>query len=180
MKNYLFYAALSVSLSVHIPIIGEETENPATLTEVYGGMVVQLGAPDAEYAAELAKTGRHIIHLLDTKSEAIEKAKEALHEEQVYGVASAETLQDYSHLPYTENLINLVIAGPNTAEASEIFRVLVPEGAVVVTDPGSLNAANLEKAGFQFISEVPSLKAPDKKWIVAYKPWPESLSLIHI
>ena len=175
MKKHPFYVALLIFLSVQYPLFGAEGENPATLTETNGGLVVQLGATDTTYAAELAGTGRHIIHLLDSKSDAIGKAKTAFHQKQVYGVASAETVPDYSHLPYTENLINLVIAGPDTASAAEIFRVLVPEGAVVVTDPGSLNAANLEQAGFEFIDEVPSLKDDAKKWIVAYKPWPESM-----
>ncbi len=175
MKHCILYALLSISLCFQIPLIGAGEETPATLAEIHGGMVVQLGGSHTEFASELAGTGRYIVHLLDLDKDIIGKAQATLHKKQVYGVASAETLPDYSHLPYTENLINLVIAGPNTADAAEIFRVLVPEGAVVVTHPGSLNKANLESAGFEFVSEVPSLTDENDKWIVAHKPWPESM-----
>ena len=136
---------------------------------------MQLGGPDAGMASELADTGRYIIHLLDTESGKVEKAQTALHAREVYGVASAETVADYSHLPYTENLINLIVAGADTATAEEIFRVLVPEGALVVTHPGSLNQKNLEKAGFEFVREVPSPVDESQQWIIARKPWPESM-----
>ena len=175
MKAFICFSFFSLVLSWQGPVIGADEESPATLAKIHGGLVVQLGAPDTEVATQLAGTGRYIIHVLDTGSEAIEKARENLHKQQVYGVASAETVSDYSHLPYTENLINLIVAGPNTATAEEIFRVLVPEGAVVVTDPGSMNQEVLEKAGFEFIEEVSSLVDGNQKWVVAHKPWPESM-----
>ncbi|MGY8643966.1 MAG: outer membrane protein assembly factor BamB family protein [Verrucomicrobiales bacterium] len=162
-------------MSCHSPLWGADAENPATLAKIHGGLVVQLGGPDAGMASELADTGRYIIHLLDTESGKVEKAQTALHAREVYGVASAETVADYSHLPYTENLINLIVAGADTATAEEIFRVLVPEGALVVTHPGSLNQKNLEKAGFEFVREVPSPVDESQQWIIARKPWPESM-----
>ena len=175
MKHCILFSVFSLTLCCQGPLIGAEEESPATLAEIYGGLVVQLGVPDTKLATQLAGTGRYIIHVLDTKSEAIENAQTVLHKEQVYGVASAETISDFSHLPYTENLINLIVTGPNTATAEEIFRVLVPQGAVVVTSSESLTMKSLEGAGFEFIKEVPSPANENQKWIVAHKPWPESM-----
>ena len=175
MKACFLFSVLSLLLCFQSPLAGADGDSPATVAEIHGGLVVQLGQPDTELATQLAETGRYIIHVLDTKHEAIENAQGILHKNHVYGVASAETVADFSHLPYTENLINLIVAGADTASAEEIFRVLVPQGAVVVTRPGELNAENLEKAGFEFIKEIPSPANATEKWIVAHKPWPESM-----
>ena len=175
MKSGIFFTAFLFGLSCQTALRGADAENPATLAKIQGGLVVQLGDPNAEMASELANTGRYIIHLLDTERGKIEKARTVLHERQVYGVASAETVADYSHLPYTENLINLIVAGANTATAEEIFRVLVPKGALVITHPGPLSQRNLEKAGFEFVRQVPSPVTASQKWIMARKPWPDSM-----
>ncbi len=175
MKVCILFPVLSLLLCFQGSSFGADEETPASLVKIHGGLVVELGQPDAGFAAKLAETGRYIIHVLDTKSEAIKDAQTLLHSKHVYGVASAETVSDYSHLPYTENLINLVIAGSGTAKPGEILRVLVPQGALVVTDPTSNTQKALEKAGFEFIEEVPSLSDENKKWIVAHKPWPESM-----
>ena len=157
------------------PGFSAEDENPATLAKIHGGAVVQLGAGDVKTATELAKTGRYIINLLDSDAKAITKAQTTFHKNSVYGVAAAETLADFSHLPYTENLINLVIAGPTAAKPKEIFRVLVPDGAIVVTNPGELNKVNLKDAGFLNIQEVPSPTNDKKNWLIAHKPWPSNM-----
>lgn len=177
MKTCIFYGLFiaCAALTPH-PLIAEDGgENPATLAKIHGGLVVQMGAADAGIASELAATGRYIVHLLDPDAGVIEKLRARLNKDEVYGVASAETISDFSHLPYTENLINLVIAGADTARPDEIFRVLTPNGALVVTDSGTLNQENLGKAGFELIREVPSPQGGNGKWIIASKPWPESM-----
>lgn len=137
--------------------------------------MVQLGAADTSTAIALAKTGRYIINLLDADAKTITKAQSILHDNAVYGVAAAETLADFSHLPYSENLINLIIAESSPAKAKEIFRVLVPDGALVVTQPGALNEVNLKDAGFLNIQEVPDPSGGNGKWLIAHKPWPDNM-----
>ena len=177
MKIRLFCLSslLIASAFCSLPLIAAEKENAATLAKIHGGAVVQLGASNTDTATKLGKTGRYIINLLDADSKVITKAQKTLHENDIYGVASAETLADFTHLPYTENLINLVIADTATDKAKEIFRVLVPDGALVVTDPGSLNKVNLKDAGFLNIQEVPSPTDENKNWLIAHKPWPDNM-----
>ena len=175
MRSIALFAAFGVHFFCQNPSICAENENPASLAKIHGGLVVQLGASNAGTASELAETGRYVIHLLDTDAQAIGKARTSLRRDHLYGVASAESIPNFTHLPYTENLINLVIAGPDTARAREIFRVLAPQGAVVVTAKGSLDKEKLEKAGFEFITEVPDPKRADGKWLIAHKPWPDNM-----
>ena len=176
MKIFSTTFALAAFLFCQTQLISAEKENPATLTKIHGGFVVQLGSSDADTASELAKTGRYIVHLLDTDAAAVQKVQAALHQVQIYGVASAETIPDFSHLPYTENLVNLlVVTRPKTAALKEIFRVLVPDGAVVFTRPASVNKEKLEKAGFEFVTEIPSPGDAKIKWFIAHKPWPKSM-----
>jgi outer membrane protein assembly factor BamB len=177
MKNRIasFLLLLLTSVFSHPPAIAAENETPATLARIHGGAVVQLGAGETTTASELAKTGRYIVHLLDSDAAAIENAQATFHKNAVYGVAAAETLADFSHLPYSENLINLVIVEATKTPPGEIFRVLVPDGAIVVTRPGPLNKVNLKDAGFTGIKEVPSPHDADQNWIIAHKPWPDNM-----
>ena len=94
MKSGIFFTAFLFGLSCQTALRGADAENSATLAKNQGGLVIQLGDPNAEMASELANTGRYIIHLLDTERGKIEKARTVLHERQVYGVASAETVAD--------------------------------------------------------------------------------------
>ena len=89
------------------------------------------------------------------------------------GSPSAELRKDLSKLPYTENLINLVVVNEVATPLAEIFRITVPDGSVVFTNPGSLTTEELEKIGFFGIRE--EEVAPGKKWIIARKPWPDNM-----
>ncbi len=177
MKNRLLcLSSLLIAASFCcLPLDAAEKENAATLAKIHGGAVVQLGASNTGTATELAKTGRYIVNLLDSDAKAVTKAQTTFHKNAVYGVAAAETLKDFSHLPYTENLINLIIAESGTVKPKEIFRVLVPDGALVVTNPGALNKVNLKDAGFLNIQEVTNPTGGEKKWLVAHKPWPDNM-----
>jgi len=174
--SYSIFTLLLLVICCLVPRTGSADEtSPASLVDIHGGLVVQLGVPETELVVQMAETGRYIIHVLDTDGETISKTQTVLHSKNVYGVASAETVDDYEHLPYTENLINLIVAGPGTAGIEEIFRVLVPQGAVILTAPGSMNPEKLEAAGFESVREVVSPLDENHKWLLASKPWPESM-----
>lgn len=161
----------SLALFLIAPLMAEQT--PEEFAKVHGGAVLQIGAPDSSLSGEMAKTGRYIVNVLGKDQQLIEKIRSELHQQNVYGVASAEHWQDFSHLPYTENLINLIIVSGADAPLKELLRVTVPDGAVVFTGAKKPSAADLEKAGYVSIRE--SDASAEKKWIVARKPWPDSM-----
>jgi len=136
---------LAVTLAaLHIASAAATAQAPAGLA---GGLVVQLGADDIETPARLGRSGRYLVHVLDTDAAAVAKAQAQFHAKGCYGLVSAERLADPGRLPYTENLVNLVIvasdpsAPDGSAAASkwqvareEIMRVLAPGGVAVYLD----------------------------------------------
>ncbi len=162
-------AALQAVVSLPLSFAAE-----AELAQVHGGLVVQVGASDTATAVSLARTGRYIVHLLGTDKKIVEQMRVELHQQNVYGIASAEQFDVNAELPYTENLVNLVIASGEKVSPKEVFRVLVPNGVVVATETSSLTKAQLEAAGFQAVKETESPGDAKQSWLVARKPWPEN------
>ena len=175
MKRHHYLAALSCSA---LPLLfssllhAETNPEPAEVARVHGGAVVILGAASPQMASDLARTGRYIVNVLDSDPRAVRSIREKLKKENLYGVASAETLPDFSHLPYTENLINLVIVDGSPVAPAEVYRILAPEGAVVLRR-SPIDRTDLESAGFRQCGEIPS--GSGTPWLVARKPWPESM-----
>ena len=88
---------------------------------------------DTASVVALAKTGRYLIHVLESDAEAVEAARRELHKAGLYGIASVERLDPGGKLPYTENLVNAVFLGEKAnraVTAAEINRVLRPQGVV--------------------------------------------------
>ena len=146
-------------------------ENPLVSVGVHGGLVVQIGAEEPETVVELSRTGRYIAHILEADPGTVDIVRNVLAREGTYGLASAETLIDPTLLPYTENVVNAVlIQSLGKVSLSEVFRILVPHGALVVS---GLNAGfgtkELLSAGFERIS-----KREDGP-LVARKPWPANM-----
>ncbi|HIG80823.1 MAG TPA: hypothetical protein EYQ62_04105, partial [Verrucomicrobiales bacterium] len=148
-------------------LIGSVALNAA---QARGGLVVQLGASDTAAAAQLAGTGRFVVQVLDADGAKVQQARAALTKAGVYGLVSAEKLDDPRHLPYTENLVNEVaVRALGGMPLAEVFRVLVPRGFVTASPRAGVNEAQLKAAGFEAIS-----RAKDGG-LFARKPWPENM-----
>lgn len=137
-----------------IPLVGEGIggADPAALAGLRGGLVVQLGGSDSATPGTLSQTGRYVIQVLDRDARVIETARKRFYLEGRYGLVTAERVADFSRLPYSENLVNLLIAHDVVVSVVEIGRVLVPGGAVVAR-AGRLDKAGLRSAGFESIAE---------------------------
>ena len=53
-------------------------DEPITIGDVYGGLVVQLGAAETSVALGLGRTGRYVVHLLDSEPGTVTKARAAV------------------------------------------------------------------------------------------------------
>lgn len=134
-----------------------------------GGLVVLLGAGDGSLAAGLARDGRFLVHGLDPDADKVATARKALQALGVYGQASVEQ-GALAKLPYSENLVNLAVAG--SAEGlslEEAFRVLAPNGVLLVRAEGI--EAKLKAAGFDPVAAAPELAG----WVRAEKPRPAEM-----
>ncbi|MFK8113070.1 MAG: PQQ-binding-like beta-propeller repeat protein, partial [Rubripirellula sp.] len=135
------------------------------LTDLHGGLVVQLGASDVESAAALSKTGRYLIHVLDLDEQKAKQAQSQLHKSGFYGLTWAERQTEVDLLPYAENMVNMVVVRDHCVDAAELQRVVTPGGSVVVDDTSLLNKSQLIRNGFEVLQS-------DDSRIVARKPWP--------
>ena len=141
-----------------------------------GGVCVVLGRPDAEFAASVAKLGNFVVHCLCADEPERDQLQRALRERRAYGSVSAAVLRE-KRLPYTDNLVNLVVVASASDLAqegiavSEIMRVLAPLGTACIGDP----TAKLIEQARRLVGEHKSVNIGGKRWAQFTKPWPKDI-----
>ncbi len=104
-----------------------------TQADFTGGLIVHLGCGDGRLTAELL-AGKSVVHGLDTDAERVAEARQYLADRGLYGQVSVATF-DGRHLPYADNLVNLlVVEGSAEVGSAERLRVLAPGGVAVTLD----------------------------------------------
>ncbi|MFT7644073.1 MAG: outer membrane protein assembly factor BamB, partial [Pirellulaceae bacterium] len=166
----VFTTTLAVLMSFANGRANGQDARPPQTAGIHGGLAVQLGASDTKAAAELSLTGRYLIHVLDLNADLIAKAQNQLRTNGRYGLAWAERPASATRLPYAENMVNLIVVRDYTVPVAELFRVLTPDGAIVVMNSKLLQRDSLEAAGFTKISRSEST-------LVARKPWPKEMDV---
>ena len=117
-----------------------------TASGVTGGVIVHVGCGDGRLTAALRVNDSFLVHGLDADPDNVRKARATIRELGVYGQVSVVEL-DGERLPYTENLVNLVVAGVECrVSRDEIIRVLAPGGAAVFLDAQDAVRDTLRKA----------------------------------
>ncbi len=104
---------------------------------VGGGLVVHVGCGDGRLTAALRASDAYVVHGLARAPADVAKARAAIRARGAYGPVSVGAF-DGRHLPYVDDLVNLVVA-EDLADVpmEEVLRVLAPGGAVWTrTDPG--------------------------------------------
>jgi len=135
-----------------------------------GGLVVQLGASDTQQAIELSKTGRYLVHVLDSDATKIASAQSAIHAGGRYGLAWAEVHREQKRLTYAENVVNMIVVRDYTAPLAELRRVLTPGGSIVVHNTDAISQDDLEAGGFTQIED-------RNETLVATNPWPDEMDV---
>ncbi|HHK41853.1 MAG TPA: hypothetical protein ENJ50_05480, partial [Planctomycetaceae bacterium] len=79
-----------------------------------GGLVVFLGEPSQAELASLARTGRYLIQVL-VDTDRVEPLRRKLADAGIYGDVSVRKWQAGQPLPYTENLVNVVVVAKSAA-----------------------------------------------------------------
>ena len=114
-----------------------------------GGLVVHLNCADGRLTAALHAGDSYLVHGLDSDPANVEKARAYIRSCGLYGPVSVGCY-DGAHLPYIDNLVNLVIAEDiGQVSLDEIMRVLAPLGVAYVKQNGT--------------------------WMKSRKPWPEDI-----
>ncbi len=122
----LFLSLISMSV-----LAGSATDI-ITQTGIKGGLIVHLGCGDGTFTSSLLVNDRYLVHGLDINQNNINKARKHIRSKEIYGKVSVDFF-DGKHLPYTDNLVNLVISNnPSDVPMDEILRVLAPGGAAYI------------------------------------------------
>ena len=112
-------------------ITSAEPVTPAD-SGVRGGLVVAVGFEDAAELAGLRAGDSYLVQGLDTDAAKVDAAGRVLKRLGAAGKVSAATF-DGKHLPYTDNLVNLLVADSlGAVPESEVMRVLSPGGVAMV------------------------------------------------
>ncbi len=127
-------ALLAVILA--IPVSAQSAAELLERAGVGGGLIVHVGCGDGELTAALRKGDQYFVHGLDTDPETVAAARKHIKDKGVYGPVSADRW-DGRHLPYVDNLVNLIVAEQSKRISKlELFRALAPGGVALVREQG--------------------------------------------
>ncbi len=99
-----------------------------------GGLCVFLGGTEViADAAKVIASGPWIVHWLEADEKVAQRARNELRERGLYGQVTVEHWPE-THLPYADNLVNLILSENNelAIERDELLRVLAPQGTALI------------------------------------------------
>jgi len=135
----LVAAALAGVIGLAIPLMAEpadEFEQILSASGVKGGLVVHIGCGDGRLTTELRLNDSYLVHGFDTSAESVEKARERMKSTGFYGQVTADVF-DGVHLPYIDNLVNLVVSEDvGRVSMDEVMRVVRPDGVAIMKQGG--------------------------------------------
>ena len=127
-------AAIALALILTFAAAGYAADPPKT-AGVTGGLIVHVGATDGKKTTSLAGDG-FVVQGLSTSGDAVAAAREYVKSAKKCGKVSV-ALFDGEHLPYVDELVNLlIISDHGKVTTAEIKRVLVPGGRAISKNGG--------------------------------------------
>ncbi|MBN2291928.1 MAG: hypothetical protein JXM70_05850, partial [Pirellulales bacterium] len=163
--------------------VSETAEKIVTFSEAPGGICSIVGADDAQLALALAKRGSFVVQCLAKTPEIRDRIRREIRAAGKYGMVSADVLSG-GHLPYTNNLVNIVIVndhtktGENGTSVNEILRVLAPLGTAYIRVSGSKSNERSERLTERLrgaaVADLGSVESGGA-WIRFHKPWPADI-----
>ena len=112
---------------------------------VEGGLVVHLDCGDGRLTAAFRQDESYVVHGLDTDPACVDEARKHIRSLGLYGPVSVETF-DGKDLPYTDNLVNVVVRDTGCEiRDEEIMRVLSPGGVLLTLDSRHSTLSSIRK-----------------------------------
>ena len=152
-------------------------------SDLPGGICVVVGGTDAQMALAIAQNSSLVVQALLPDAECVERARQAVREAGVYGRVSVDRFDGHA-LPYTDNLINLVVVDGNVSSSedgptvSETLRVLAPLGVAYLSgsktdDPDWVSQlqAQARAAGGEQVEVIEA----SGSWLKIVKAWPDDI-----
>ena len=115
-----------------LPTFAQDAAGLLKQAGVKGGLIVRLGCKDGRLTAALRVGEQYMVHGLCRTAADVRKARAHIQSLGVYGAACVDLWQG-GPLPYSDNMVNLVVAESlDGTSMAEIRRVLVPNGVALV------------------------------------------------
>ncbi|MFC1499174.1 class I SAM-dependent methyltransferase, partial [Verrucomicrobiota bacterium] len=168
----LLFSALSLYAGTGPPSsrnYGATSKDLIEQSGVKGGLVVCIGAENPEFVAGLRAGEKYLVHCLDVDQKNVDAARKYIQGKGLYGKVSVDTF-DGEHLPYADNLVNLLVCEEALGighealgvPGEEIERVLAPRGVLLVPSDSELQVSGLSPQ-------------PSGNWLKLSKPVPPSI-----
>ena len=146
-KVWTSLSAFLISLSM--PLQAQTAGDILRATGLRGGLIVHVGCGDGRLTAALRANDSYLIHGLERDAGNVAKARAHIQSLGIYGKVAVEQWSG-NQLPYTDNLVNLLVASDlGGIPMAEIMRVLAPRGVAYIREGA--------------------------KWRKAVKPWPKEI-----
>ncbi len=172
----LLTAAVAERESASPMAVADLAQQLAARSGAAGGICALVGDPRVELAAALAQQGPFTVHCLATDPAQLQRLRGAIRGRQMAGTISA-ALQRSGRLPYTDNLINILVVDPGTGPATasivpgDCRRVLAPLGTLYVhASSDHVMVKSLAASGVKLVP-LPA----DGAWLTWQKPWPADI-----
>ena len=137
-KNKLLYLIVTCLLTTPPILLAATTQHQQEArqilkaTGIQGGLVVHIGCGDGKLTAALGAGDSYLVHGLDINTQNVEIARKYIISLGIYGKVSVDKLNG-KRLPYTDNLVNLIIAEDLDRDLmEEVMRVLCPKGLAYI------------------------------------------------
>lgn len=131
----LLLAAMDLAIPIGRPLHKSQQQEARRIldaTGIKGGLVVHIGCGDGKLTAALRANDSYLVHGLDANVKNVEKARRYINSLGIYGKVSVDRLNSV-RLPYTDNLVNLVVAEDlGRTSMDEVMRVLCPKGVAYI------------------------------------------------
>ncbi len=132
-----------------LAVYADSAKDILSATGIEGGLIVHMGCGDGKLTAAFRANDGYTVHGLDKDPNNVETARKYIRSLGIYGPVSVEQ-HSTSTLPYTDNLINLVVVqDAGKVGMGEVMRVLAPQGVAYVQHKD--------------------------KWEKIVKPWPDNI-----
>ena len=121
-----------VLVSLATSSFGQSAREMAASSGVQGGLVVHMGSGGGSFATDLLVNDSLVVHGLCGDRRHTADAQDYIKQQGLYGNVSVQ-YWNKNYLPYTDNLVNLLVAEDlGNVSMEEVIRVLAPRGVACV------------------------------------------------
>ena len=128
MRTILTFVLFFLTTSIY----GQSAREIVARSGIQGGLVVHLGSGGGSFTTDLCANDSFVVHGLCGDRRETAEAREFIKQQSLYGRASVQ-YWNRNYLPYTDNLVNLLVAEDlGDVAMREVIRVLAPHGVAYV------------------------------------------------